>query len=257
MYAAGRIPGSFFRREGRPTDLAILTCRLIDRPLRPSFVDGYRNETQVVVTVMGVDGENPYDVVAINGASAALMLSGIPFEGPIGAVRIAWSSEGRWVPHPTYEQGDDSTFELVVAGRQNDEGDIAIMMVEAGGTEEAWELYQDGTPFVTEEVIAGGLEAAKTWIRESIDAQRELVAKAQQAGLIQPARVGAAGRLHRRDRRPGRRRRHREPDQGRRHHPQGRARGRPGRGGQGRHRGAAARVPRPASARSTTPPRRC
>jgi polyribonucleotide nucleotidyltransferase len=184
MYAAGRIPGSFFRREGRPTDLAILTCRLIDRPLRPSFADGYRNETQVVVTVMGVDGENPYDVVAINGASAALMLSGLPFEGPIGAVRIAWSAEGRWVPHPTYEQGDDSTFELVVAGRQNDEGDIAIMMVEAGGTEKAWELYQDGTPFVTEEVIAGGLEAAKTWIRESIDAQRELVAKAEQAGLI-------------------------------------------------------------------------
>ncbi|HKY65808.1 MAG TPA: polyribonucleotide nucleotidyltransferase [Acidimicrobiales bacterium] len=184
MYAAGRIPGSFFRREGRPTDLAILTCRLIDRPLRPSFADGYRNETQVVVTVMGVDGENPYDVVAINGASAALMLSGLPFEGPIGAVRIAWSAEGKWVPHPTYEQGDDSTFELVVAGRQNDEGDIAIMMVEAGGTEKAWELYQDGTPYVTEEVIAGGLEAAKTWIRESIDAQRELVAKASEAGLV-------------------------------------------------------------------------
>jgi polyribonucleotide nucleotidyltransferase len=184
MYAAGRIPGSFFRREGRPTDLAILTCRLIDRPLRPSFADGYRNETQVVVTVMGVDGENPYDVVAINGASAALMLSGLPFEGPIGAVRIAWSAEGRWVPHPTYEQGEESTFELVVAGRQNDEGDIAIMMVEAGGTEQAWDLYQEGTPYVTEEVIAGGLEAVKTWIRESIDAQRELVAKATEAGLI-------------------------------------------------------------------------
>ncbi|HZM40331.1 MAG TPA: polyribonucleotide nucleotidyltransferase, partial [Acidimicrobiales bacterium] len=92
MYAAGRIPGSFFRREGRPTDLAILTCRLIDRPLRPSFADGYRNETQVVVTVVGVDGENPYDVLAINAASAALMVSGIPFEGPIGAVRIAWTS---------------------------------------------------------------------------------------------------------------------------------------------------------------------
>ncbi|HZI39309.1 MAG TPA: polyribonucleotide nucleotidyltransferase, partial [Acidimicrobiia bacterium] len=112
MYAAGRIPGSFFRREGRPTDLAILTCRLIDRPLRPSFADGYRNETQVVVTVMGVDGHNPYDVVAINGASAALMLSGLPFEGPIGAVRIAWTSDGRWVPHPTYEQSEDATFEL-------------------------------------------------------------------------------------------------------------------------------------------------
>ncbi|HEX6418727.1 MAG TPA: polyribonucleotide nucleotidyltransferase [Acidimicrobiales bacterium] len=186
MYAAGRIPGSFFRREGRPTDLAVLTCRLIDRPLRPSFAAGYRNETQVVVTVMGVDGENPYDVVAINGASAALMLSGMPFEGPIGAVRIAWSSEGRWIPHPTYGQGEDSTFELVVAGRQLDDGDIAIMMVEAGGTETAWDLYQAGTPYVTEEVIAGGLEAAKTWIRESIEAQLELVDGAKNAGMITP-----------------------------------------------------------------------
>jgi polyribonucleotide nucleotidyltransferase len=186
MYAAGRIPGSFFRREGRPTDLAILTCRLIDRPLRPSFADGYRNETQVVVTVVAVDGHNPYDVVAINGASAALMLSGMPFEGPIGAVRIAWSSEGRWIPHPTYEQGEDSTFELVVAGRQLDDGDIAIMMVEAGGTEKAWELYQSGTPYVTEEVIAGGLEAAKTWIRASIEAQLELVDQAKNAGMIHP-----------------------------------------------------------------------
>jgi polyribonucleotide nucleotidyltransferase len=186
MYAAGRIPGSFFRREGRPTDLAILTCRLIDRPLRPSFTDGYRNETQVVVTVIGVDGHNPYDVLAINGASAALMVSGIPFEGPIGAVRIAWSSEGRWVPHPTYEQSENATFDLVVAGRQLDDGDIAIMMVEAGGTEGAWQLYQDGTPYVTEEVIAGGLEAAKTWIRESIELQRQLVDAAKGADLITP-----------------------------------------------------------------------
>ena len=186
MYAAGRIPGSFFRREGRPTDLAILTARLIDRPLRPSFADGYRNETQVVVTVMGADGVNPYDVVAINGASAALMVSGIPFEGPIGAVRIAWTSEGRWVPHPTYPQSESSTFELVVAGRQLDDGDIAIMMVEAGGTENAWKLYQSGTPYVTEEVIAGGLEAAKTWIRDSIELQRELVDRAKAAELITP-----------------------------------------------------------------------
>jgi polyribonucleotide nucleotidyltransferase len=186
MYAAGRIPGSFFRREGRPTDLAILTCRLIDRPLRPSFAEGYRNETQVVVTVMGADGHNPYDVLAINGASAALMLSGLPFDGPLGAVRIAWSAEGAWVPHPTYEQSDDSTFELVVAGRQLDDGDIAIMMVEAGGTETAWDLYQSGTPYVTEEIIAGGLEAAKTWIRESIEAQRDLVSQAQAKGMITP-----------------------------------------------------------------------
>src|SRR3954454_5060053 len=176
-YAAGKIPGSFFRREGRPTDQAILTCRLIDRPLRPSFADGYRNETQVVGTILGADQENPHDIVAINAASAALMISGIPFEGPIGAVRIAWTTEGKWAPHPTYQAGDEATFELVVAGRAVD-GDIAIMMVEAGGTEDAWKFYEDGAPKVTEEAIAQGLEEAKTWIRESIELQRQLVEKA-------------------------------------------------------------------------------
>jgi polyribonucleotide nucleotidyltransferase len=178
MYAAGKIPGSFFRREGRPTDAAILTCRLIDRPLRPSFAEGYRNETQVVITVIGADQENPHDVLAINAASAALMVSGIPFEGPIGAVRIAYTAEGEWAPHPTYQDGDASAFELVVAGRQAADGDVAIMMVEAGGTEAAWELYQGGAPKVTEEAIAEGLQSAKTWIRESIDLQRQLVAEA-------------------------------------------------------------------------------
>ena len=122
MYAAGKIPGSFFRREGRPTDQAILTCRLIDRPLRPSFADGYRGETQVVVTVLGADQVNPHDVLAINAASAALMLSGMPFEGPIGAVRIGFSQDGEWVPHVTYQDGDECTFELVVAGRALDGG---------------------------------------------------------------------------------------------------------------------------------------
>ena len=183
MYAAGKIPGSFFRREGRPTDQAVLVCRLIDRPLRPSFADGYRNETQVVVTVLGADKENPHDVVAINGASAALMLSGLPFEGPIGAVRLAYSRDGEWVAHPTYQAGDDSTFQIVVAGREGADGDIAIMMVEAGGTENAWSYYEAGAPKVTEEVIAQGLESAKTWIRESIDLQRQLV---DQAGVHEP-----------------------------------------------------------------------
>jgi polyribonucleotide nucleotidyltransferase len=175
MYAAGKIPGSFFRREGRPADTAILTARLIDRPLRPSFAEGYRNETQVVVTVLGADLVNPHDVVAINAASASLMLSGIPFEGPIGAVRVAYSVEGEWIPHPTYQEGDEATFELVVAGRATPGGDIAIMMVEAGGTENAWELYQSGAPRVTEAVIADGLEASKAWIRDSIELQRQLV----------------------------------------------------------------------------------
>jgi polyribonucleotide nucleotidyltransferase len=186
MYAAGKIPGSFFRREGRATDQAILTCRLIDRPLRPSFPDGFRNEVHVVGTILGADQENPHDVLAINAASAALMISGIPFEGPIGAVRIAYSTDGRWLPHATYQEGDASTFELVVAGRQlpdgdtsggGGKGDIAIMMVEAGGTEDAWTFYEDGAPKVTEEVIADGLETAKQWIRESIELQNELVEK--------------------------------------------------------------------------------
>ncbi|MDQ1446606.1 MAG: polyribonucleotide nucleotidyltransferase [Acidimicrobiaceae bacterium] len=176
MYAAGKIPGSFFRREGRPTDNAILTCRLIDRPLRPSFAEGYRNETQVVGTIMGADQENPHDVLAINAASASLMLSGMPFEGPIGAVRLAYSQEGEWVPHPTYQEGDESTFELVVAGRRVGD-DIAIMMVEATGTEKAWEYYEAGAPKVTEAVVADGLEACKRWIGESIDLQLELIKK--------------------------------------------------------------------------------
>jgi polyribonucleotide nucleotidyltransferase len=181
-YAAGKIPGSFFRREGRPSDQAILTCRLIDRPLRPSFAAGYRNETQVVGTILAADQETPHDVVAINAASAALMISGIPFEGPIGAVRIAWTTEGKWAPHPTYQEGDESTFELVVAGREVD-GDIAIMMVEAGGTEDAWKFYEEGAPKVTEEAIAQGLDESKTWIKQSIDLQRQLVEK---AGVHEP-----------------------------------------------------------------------
>ena len=178
-YAAGKIPGSFFRREGKASDQAILTCRLIDRPLRPSFPKGFRNEVHIVGTVFGADQVNPHDVLAINAASAALMISGIPFDGPIGAVRIAYSTEGQWIPHPSFQEGDASTFELVVAGRaltDDPDAEVAIMMVEAGGTEHSWQFYEDGAPKVTEEVLAQGLEAAKTWIRESINLQRELVA---------------------------------------------------------------------------------
>ncbi len=178
MYAAGKIPGSFFRREGRATDQAILTCRLIDRPLRPSFPEGFRNEVHVVGTIFGADQVNPHDVLAINAASAALMISGIPFDGPIGAVRVGYTKDGTWVPHATYQEGDECTFELVVAGRSIEGGDVAIMMVEAGGTEEAWEYYQAGAPKVTEEIIAEGLQAAKTWINESVELQRQLVEKA-------------------------------------------------------------------------------
>ena len=176
-YAAGKIPGSFFRKEGRPSDNAVLVCRLIDRPLRPSFPKGYRNETQVVITVQGADQVNPYDVVAINAASAALMLTGLPFEGPIGGVRLAYSTEGEWIPYPTFEEQDDATFQIVIAGREVN-GEIAIMMVEASGTEKAWTYYEDGAPKVTEAVIAGGIEASKVWIAESLALQNELVAQA-------------------------------------------------------------------------------
>ncbi|MDA8270934.1 MAG: polyribonucleotide nucleotidyltransferase [Actinomycetota bacterium] len=176
MYAVGRIPGSFFRREGRATDAATLTSRLIDRPLRPCFADDFRNEVHVVGTILGADLTNPHDVLAINAASAALMISGIPFHGPVGAVRIAFDKEGKWVPHPSYQDGDSSSFELVVAGRENSDGsDIAIIMVEAGGTESSWNNYQEGAPLLTESEIADGLELAKTWIRESIELQRRLV----------------------------------------------------------------------------------
>ncbi len=175
-YAAGKIPGSFFRREGRPTEEAILTCRLTDRPLRPAFPDGFRNETQIVTTVLGVDMANPYDVLSINAASAALMISGIPFEGPIGAVRVAYTTDGTWIPHPTFAEGEAGTFELVVAGRELDNGDVAIMMVEAGGTERSFYFYADGAPKVDEATLAAGLEASKTWIKESVALQRQLVA---------------------------------------------------------------------------------
>ncbi len=175
-YAAGKIPGAFFRREGRPSEGAILTCRLTDRPLRPAFPDGFRNEVQIVLTVLGADQVNPHDVLSINAASAALMISGIPFEGPIGAVRIAFAQDGSWIPHPTYTEGEEGTFELVVAGRELDNGDVAIMMVEAGGTEKSFEYYANGAPKVDETVLAGGLEASKRYIKESIALQRQLVA---------------------------------------------------------------------------------
>ena len=177
-YAAGKIPGSFFRREGKASDQAILTDRLIDRPLRPSFPDGFRNEIHIVGTIVGADQVNPHDVLAINASSAALMISGIPFDGPIGAVRIAYTTDGEWIPHPSFQEGEASTFELVVAGRaltDDPETEIAIMMVEAGGTEKSWTYYEEGAPKVTEAVLAEGLEASKQWIRESINLQRELV----------------------------------------------------------------------------------
>ncbi len=174
-YAAGKIPGSFFRREGRASDAATLTCRLIDRPLRPSFPEGYRNETHIVVTVLSADQRNPHDVLAINAASAALMVSDVPFNGPIGAVRLAYTTDGEWLPHPTYAEGDESVFEVVVAGRQLDDGGVAVMMVEAGGTESSWNSYQNGAPKVDEAALAQGLQEAEQYIKEAIALQLQLV----------------------------------------------------------------------------------
>ncbi|QSB13474.1 polyribonucleotide nucleotidyltransferase [Natronosporangium hydrolyticum] len=173
MYAAGRIPGSFFRREGRPSEDAILTCRLTDRPLRPSFAHGLRNEVQVVATILALDPAHPYDVVAINGASMSTKLSGAPFSGPIGATRMG-HIDGQWVAFPTREELERATFDIVVAGRTLPDGDVAIMMVEAEATEHSVGLIAAGAPKPTEEVVAGGLEAAKPAIRELCRAQSEL-----------------------------------------------------------------------------------
>ncbi|MDW3219128.1 MAG: polyribonucleotide nucleotidyltransferase [Acidimicrobiales bacterium] len=188
MYAAGKIPGSFFRREARAGEQAILTCRLIDRPLRPAFPDGYRNEVHVVGTVLGADQENPYDVLALNAASLALCLSPIPFDGPLGAVRMSWSPDGEWVPFPTYEESEESAFEMVVAGRLADD-DVAVMMVEAGGTGNSWNLYESGTPKVDEDVLAGGLEACKVWIREMIELQQKAIDAAGPIAKMDPPTV--------------------------------------------------------------------
>jgi len=177
MYAAGRIPGSFFRREGRPSEDAILTCRLIDRPLRPSFVKGLRNEIQVVVTIMALDPKDLYDVVAINAASMATQLAGLPFSGPIGGVRVALV-EGQWIGFPTHEQLESAVFDMVVAGRVLPDGDVAIMMVEAEATTATVDLVAGGATAPTEDVVAAGLEAAKPFIKVLCAAQSEVAAKA-------------------------------------------------------------------------------
>ena len=187
MYAAGRIPGSFFRREGRPSTDAILTCRLIDRPLRPTFVDGLRNEIQVVETILSLDPKDLYDVVAINAASASTQISGIPFAGPVGAVRVALipsaeNKAGQWVAFPTVEELEGAVFDMVVAGRivsgSGADADVAIMMVEAEATDNVLELIADGAQEPNEAIVAEGLEAAKPFIAQLCDAQKQLASAA-------------------------------------------------------------------------------
>jgi polyribonucleotide nucleotidyltransferase len=183
MYAAGRIPGSFFRREGRPSEDAVLTCRLIDRPLRPTFTKGLRNEVQVVITVLSLDPDDLYDVVAINAASMSTQLSGLPFSGPIGATRVALI-EGQWVAFPTHADLDRAVFDMVVAGRalgdpNSSDGDVAIMMVEAEATDKAWQLVtREGVAAPTEQIVAAGLEAAKPFIKTLCAAQVALASVA-------------------------------------------------------------------------------
>jgi polyribonucleotide nucleotidyltransferase len=176
MYAAGKIPGSFFRREGRPSETAILTARLTDRPMRPTFRDGYRDEVQIIVTILGVDMANPYDIPAMNGASLATMIAGLPFDGPIGAVRMGLI-DGEWVVNPTFQQIDGATFDVVVAGRRNDEGTIDILMIEGEAPDETWRLLAEGAAAPTEETVAEGLEAAKRAIDQVIGFQLEFLAE--------------------------------------------------------------------------------
>ena len=189
MYAAGRIPGSFFRREGRPSTDAILTCRLIDRPLRPSFVDGLRNEIQVVITVLAIEPDELYDVLAINAASMSTQLAGLPFSGPIGGVRVALipdeNGSGQWVAFPKYSQIEDAVFSMVVAGRvvidSNGGQDVAIMMIEAEATNNSWNLIKGGAIKPNEEVIAQGIEASKPFIKQLIEAQQKVATAAAKA----------------------------------------------------------------------------
>src|SRR4051812_16694516 len=177
QYAAGKIPGSFFRREGRPSEDAILTCRLTDRPLRPSFAKGLRNEIQIVSTILALNPDHLYDVIAINGAACSVLLAGLPFSGPVAGVRVALI-DGEWVPFPSYSELERAVFDMVVAGRVVDGGDVAIMMVEAEATENTIQLVRDGAQAPTEEVVAQGLEAAKPFLKQIAEAQQELAGKA-------------------------------------------------------------------------------
>jgi polyribonucleotide nucleotidyltransferase len=174
MYAAGKIPGGFFRREGRASEKATLLCRLIDRPMRPSFPDGFRNEIHLVLTILAVDNANPTDILAVNAASAALAISDIPFDGPIGCVRMC-QIDGTWVANPTYDEQDDATIELVVAGRMSERGEVDVMMIEAGGSQHMFMLIDAGAPKPDEEVLAQGIEESKAYIAEAISLQNELV----------------------------------------------------------------------------------
>ncbi|MEV8025724.1 polyribonucleotide nucleotidyltransferase [Microbacterium sp. NPDC080220] len=190
-YAAGKIPGSFFRREGRPSTEAILVCRLIDRPLRPSFVDGLRNEVQIVVTVLSIAPGEYYDALAINAASASTQISGLPFSGPIAGVRLALipghgQHADQWVAFPNQKQVEEAVFDLMVAGRVLPDGDVAIMMVEAEATENSWNLIKGGAVKPSEDIVAGGLEAAKPFLKQLVEAQAQMAAESSREPGVYP-----------------------------------------------------------------------
>jgi len=174
MYAAGKIPGGFFRREGRQTEKAILACRLIDRPLRPSFKDGFRCETQIIATVLSVDNENEYDVLSLNAASLGLQLAGIPLESPVGAVRMSLIND-EWVVQATNTEQEDSIFDMVIAGKLNENDEIDIVMVEAGAKENTFEKIDEGSLAPSEDIVADGIDMAKEFILSLINSQKELV----------------------------------------------------------------------------------
>src|SRR5581483_3123382 len=156
LYAVGRVPGSFLRREGRAPDKAILTSRLIDRPMRPLFAEGFYNDVQIVATAMSADQENPPDTLAMLGASVAIGLAGLPFHGPVGAVRIG-RVKGKLIANPTYEQIDQSDMDIVVAGTES-----SIMMVEAG------------CKLINERDVLAAIDYAHQKIKKQIEEQHEL-----------------------------------------------------------------------------------
>ena len=176
MYSAGKIPGGFFRREGRQTEKAILACRLIDRPLRPSFKDGFRCETQIIATVLSVDNENEYDILALNAASLGLQLAGVPLESAVGAVRMSLINDN-WVVQATNTEIEESVFDMVVAGSLNSNGEVDIVMVEAGASDDAFEKIDNGSTAPSESIVADGIDLSKEYIAKLIEAQKELVSK--------------------------------------------------------------------------------
>jgi len=176
MYSAGKIPGGFFRREGRQTEKAILACRLIDRPLRPSFKDGFRCETQIIATVLSVDNENEYDILALNAASLGLQLAGVPLESAVGAVRMSLIND-TWIAQATNTELEESVFDMVVAGSLNSKGEVDIVMVEAGASDDAFEKIDNGSTAPSENIVADGIDLSKEYIAKLIEAQKELVSK--------------------------------------------------------------------------------